>query len=79
MAEHWVKSYLCDRKQFVKIDECSSELINITCGVPHGSVLGHTFFILCINVICNVSQLLKFVLFADDTTILYLMQMFIDL
>ena len=38
---------------------------------PQGSVVGPKLFILYINDICNVSQLLKFVLFADDTTILY--------
>ena len=51
----WVKNYLGDRKQFVQIGECLSDLINIECGVPQGSVLGHIFFILYINYICNVS------------------------
>ena len=36
-----------------------------------GSVLGPRLFILYINDICNVSTILKFVLFADDTNILY--------
>ena len=68
MAENWIKSYLFGRKQFVNIGECSSDLIQISCGVPRGSVLGP---ILYINDICNVSNLLKFILFSDDTNILY--------
>ena len=71
MAENWIKSYLFGRKQFVNIDECSSDLIQMSCGVPQGSVLGQKLFILYINDICNVSKLLKFILFADDTNILY--------
>ena len=41
----------------------------IKCGVPQGSVLMSVVFILFINDLCNVSNLLKFVLFADDTRI----------
>ena len=71
VAENWIKSYLLGRKQFVNIGECSSDLIQISCGVPQGSVIGPKLFILYINDICNVSKLLKFILFADDTNILY--------
>ena len=71
VAENWIKSYLSGRNQFVKLGECSSDVIQISCGVPQGSVLGPKLFILYINDICNVSKLLKFILFADDTNILY--------
>ena len=71
VAENWIKSYLSGRNQFVNIGECSSDVIQISCGVPQGSVLGPKLFILYINDICNVSKLLKFILFADDTNILY--------
>ena len=34
-----------------------------------GPILGPTLFILYINDICNVSNLVKFILFADDTNV----------
>ena len=68
-ASDWLKSYLSHRNQFVNIDGCSSELLDVICGVPQGSILGPTLFILYINDICNVSKLVKFILFADDTNV----------
>ena len=44
-ASDWLKSYLSNRKQFVNIDGCSSELLDVICGVPQGSILGPTLFI----------------------------------
>ena len=57
------------RKQYVVIDDHSSDLLDMTCGVPQGSVLGPILFIIYINDICNVSDVVKCVLFADDTNI----------
>ena len=45
IAQEWLKSYVKDRKQFVQIDECASTLLNVTCGVPQGSILGPKLFI----------------------------------
>ena len=35
----WFLSYLSDRKQYVDMNGKSSDLLDITCGVPQGSVL----------------------------------------
>ena len=66
VANQWLVS---NRKQFLSISECNSELLNVVCGVPQGSILGPKLFILYVNNICNISKIVKFVLFADDTNI----------
>ena len=67
----WFQSYLTNRKQFVSVNNTSSELKDIKCGVPQGSVLGPLLFLLYVNDLPNVSSLLNFYLFSDDTNISY--------
>ena len=69
IANDWIKSYLYKRKQYVQIDDFSSDYQEVVCGVPQGSILGPKLFILYINDICNVSSLFKYILFADDTNL----------
>ena len=67
----WMKSYFSNRNQFVQYNDHCSDLKKINCGVPQGSILGHLFFLLYMNYICNVSQILELILFADDTSVFY--------
>lgn len=67
---NWFRSYLSDRSQIVKTSTYSNNL-NINHGVPQGSVLGPTLFLLYINDLTEIDIKGKFTLFADDTTILW--------
>ena len=64
------KSYLTGRSQYVVHDGVKSDIYNVTFGVPQGSILGPLLFILNMNDICNVSELLFTILYADDTCVL---------
>ena len=68
---NWFKSYLSSRTQKVCINGLLSEPQTITHGVPQGSVLGPLLFLLYINDLPSCSKILKFHLFADDTSIFY--------
>uniref|UniRef100_A0AAV2JDI2 Uncharacterized protein n=1 Tax=Knipowitschia caucasica TaxID=637954 RepID=A0AAV2JDI2_KNICA len=43
-ALSWFRSYLQDRKFFVEIENCTSDHLALTCGVPQGSILGPLLF-----------------------------------
>lgn len=65
------KSYLSNRKQRVKIDGYLSQCQTLTCGVPQGSVLGPTLFLVYINDLCNLAIInTKIFAYADDTALL---------
>ena len=68
VAYKWLNSYLENGKQFVSIDKCQSAVCNISC-VPQGSILGPKLFILYVNDMCNISKLVKYIFFTDDTNI----------
>ena len=67
----WFRSYLTNRKQFVSINGSNSDSNDITCGVSQGSLPGPLLFILYINDFQNSSNVLSFILFADDTGVFF--------
>ena len=63
-----ISSFLSNRQLRVVFDGKSSQEYPVNAGVPEGSILGPTFFLLYINdlpddVICNIA------IYADDTTL----------
>ena len=61
------KSYLSDRKQYVYCNDTYSNVLDMVCGVPQGSVLGPTLFLMYVNDMINCIKFSKLQLFADDT------------
>ena len=60
---------MANRSQYVVFNENKSDIRDVTCGVPQGSILGPLLFILYINDFSGVSDKLFYALFADDTNV----------
>ena len=70
IALNWFKSYLLNRLQYVDINGSISSMQHISTGVPQGSILGPLLFLIYMNDLPNVSPLFKYILFADNTSLL---------
>ena len=65
----WLESYLDRRSQYVNYNSKDSSTQIIKCGVPQGSILGPLLFLLYVNDIALVSNVILPILFADDTNV----------
>ena len=66
----WFQSYLSNRKFTVNLENSFSEVSNISCGVPQGSILGLLLFLIYVN---DMSMAVKcnLFLYADDTCLVF--------
>ena len=71
-------SYLENRKQYTEIDNIKSNMLQITTGVPQGSILGPLLFIIYINDFAQASKMFNFLIYADDTTLSSTLNVFSD-
>lgn len=65
-----IRSYLTNRQQCVCIDDNISSFLSTTTGVPQGSVLGPLLFNVFVNDIVQIDSEAKFIMYADDCTLL---------
>ena len=69
----WFQSYLSNRKEYIEFKHDNrtgnTELSNIICGVPQGSILEPLLFISYANNLCQTSEFLKPIMSADDTNL----------
>ena len=64
-----LSNYLTERQQYVQIGDYMPPKQLVRTAVPQGSVLGPLVFNIFINDIIHASELLNFILYADDTTL----------
>ena len=67
---------LSNRLQFVEYDDTMSDTLEISSGVPQGSVLGPLLYLIYINDIAKSSDSFDFICYADDTTLSSIMNHF---
>ena len=66
----WIKSYLMERRQRVRLGSTTSSLVNVTSGVPQGSNLGPYLFAIFMSTFCAADSRTSLVKFADDVTLI---------
>ena len=64
-----LRSYLTGRSQYVEVNGHKSSHLQISTGIPQGSVLGPLLFLIYINDLPNASNIFDMLMYADDTTL----------
>ena len=68
MTQGWVRAFLTERTQRVRVEREFSSRAQVNSGIPQGSVLGPTLFVMYINDMPNaINSMCQ--LFADDAKI----------
>ena len=62
----WLSSYLSDRYQHVVLSGVESYWVPVPSGVPQGSILGPSLFLMYVNNILQCFQSSECLLYADD-------------
>ncbi|KAK3570103.1 hypothetical protein QTP86_011150, partial [Hemibagrus guttatus] len=70
----WISSFLTDRHQLVKLGKFTSYNRTTSTGAPQGCVLSPLLFSLYINDCTSTDPSVKLLKFADDTTVISLIQ-----
>ena len=71
IVNEWFQSYLRNRKQAVFVNDKWSNFEPINCGVPQGSILGPSRFIIYINDSPRCCPNVTAYFFADDANLIY--------
>ena len=68
----WFENYLANRKQYIQISNTkNTDLKDVVCGVPQGSILVSLLFLIYVNDLQYASNLLDPIMFADETNLFY--------